>query len=454
MILDLVCRLYILTLSHHSILYSIFYFIFYSFILFISILLNHLHFISALLYFFLMKHPYQIVTADQKHLFASVKNHLQVFDMDSGAMVGSWVDTVDTNTPLKKHHEEIAQKMQKNNDAKPVKIPKIPVPGPGAPPIYNYIRSLVLSNDGNYLVGSTDSDKSVIIFKIDYSQENCLQLIKRQVFPKRPCGVLLDGTSSVIVADKFGDVYSIDLTSDPVDEKLLLPILGHVSMLSDVLVTELNVKKFVLSGDRDEHIRVTNYPKAYVVKNWLFGHHEFVSAMAVPDFDSEMLISGGGDDFLCVWKWFQNELVQKVELRPIVEELLLDEHLPPSRFRTDESPREIAVSQIVPIKSGENNFLVVVLENTSALVVFKVEKTVIHAQTFKTSSPVVHICSSGNRIVASLEELKVEIYDMESQGLVEGKEIEIMEKNPCDVGGKEEFYPLFQVNSLRKRSDH
>lgn len=434
-----------------------------------------------------MKHPFQIVITDKsgKHLFVSVKNTLRVYDLEDGKTVGSWVDTVDIFTPLKKQQEEKIKKLQaeaaesaetesddskklKTNSSGAIKIPKIPVPGPGAPPIYNYIRSLSLSPDEKFLIGTTDSDKAAIIFEIDFTKENCLNLIKRQIIPKRPCAVSID-EQTLIVADKFGDVYCIPIDNVDVDEKSLSPILGHVSMLSEVLITSYNGKKFVLTGDRDEHIKISNYPKAYVVKSWLFGHREFVSSLHIPDFDPSLLISGGGDEFICLWKWYDNKLLTKFQLRDILEPFLTEEHFPPERFRTETSPKEIAISKILTYQSPLSNskYIIVLCENTKCLNVLKLgdDYSVSHFQTLQLSNSLTDICldAKNEQIIGALdtesEDSLLEFYKFNNKDELEiydNSEVvrNISTGNECDVESRSDFYPLYYINSLRKRSDH
>mmetsp|Transcript_7329 Transcript_7329/g.9273 ORF Transcript_7329/g.9273 Transcript_7329/m.9273 type:complete len:447 (-) Transcript_7329:4689-6029(-) len=446
-----------------------------------------------------MKHPYQIITTDKtgKHLFATVKNHLQVFDLKSGSQLGSWVDDVDINTSLKKQQqekikaleaqqEELTQtsedtelenessyKKQKSNISKAIKVPKIPVPGPGAPPIYNYIRALSLSKDQKFLIGITDSDKSVIIFKIDFENTvNCLTLIKRQAFPKRPCAVSTSiDDKTVVVADKFGDVYTIDIDSEKsIDEKELSPLLGHVSMLSDVKIAEHNGKQFILTGDRDEHIRVSNYPKSYVVKHWLFGHREFVSSLHIPEFNTDLLISGGGDEFICLWNWYNNELLSKVPLRDLIQPFLSDSHLPPERFLKEDSVREISISKILTYVNPKSNdkLIVVLCENTKCLLLFELKDdfSITHKFTLKVDHSLIDICldlSSGTFIaskdIESSHDL-LEFYqlnnDTNTLEIVDrsGLSRAISEANNCEVQSRDQFYPLYYINSLRKRSEH
>lgn len=446
-----------------------------------------------------MKHPYQIITTDKtgKHLFATVKNHLQVFDLKSGSQLGSWVDDVDINTSLKKQQqdkikaleaqqEELTQasedtelendssyKKQKSNISKAIKVPKIPVPGPGAPPIYNYIRALTLSKDQKFLIGITDSDKSVIIFKIDFENTvNCLTVIKRQAFPKRPCAVSTSiDDKTVVVADKFGDVYTIDIDSEKsIDEKELSPLLGHVSMLSDVKIAEHNGKQFILTGDRDEHIRVSNYPKSYVVKHWLFGHREFVSSLHIPEFNSDLLISGGGDEFICLWNWYNNELLSKVPLRDLIQPFLSDSHLPPERFLKEDSVREISISKILTYVNPKSNdkLIIVLCENTKCLLLFELKNdfSITHKFTLKVDYSLIDICldlSSGTFIASkdidSSDDL-LEFYQLNNDSntleIVDrsGLSRAISEANKCEVQSRDQFYPLYYINTLRKRSEH
>lgn len=440
-----------------------------------------------------MKHPYQLLVSDRsgEHLFASAKNHLFVFTSKDGKLVGSWIDDVDTSASLKKQQQEkikaleaeavaaataeegSATKKAKTNEKK-VKIPKIPVPGPGAPPIYNYIRTLTLTQKEGYLVGTTDSDKAAIIFKLDFTNtENCLSLIKRQEFPKRPCAVSSTfDDSTLIVADKFGDVYSVPIDSEPpVDEKTLVPILGHVSMLSDVLVAEHNQKQYILTGDRDEHIRVTNYPSTFVIKDWMFGHKEFISSLHIPSFDSNLLISGGGDDYLAVWKWFESKLVAKVELRELIHPFLTSSHLPPERFLLEDSIKEISITHITTYVNPDTSskLLIVLCENTKCILTFEISESgdgysFTHKQTVETKHSMTTLTLANSLVYATLDtedDRLLEIYQLNGDNeLVDVSEDnaqlikDISSSNTCEVESRKDFYPLYYINSLRKRSEH
>ncbi|KAK6201193.1 WDR repeat protein putative transfer RNA methyltransferase [Scheffersomyces amazonensis] len=430
-----------------------------------------------------MKHPFQIVLANEAgtHLFSSVKNQILVFGLtgaSQGKLIGSWIDPVDNLQPLQKQQQEKIKKLvtEVEDGDKKVKVPKIPTPGPGAPPIYNYIRSLYLSHQDKYLIGISDSDKSVLVFEIDYqNNENCINLIKRQIFPKRPSSITVDEEDdTIIVADKFGDVYSMDIKGPVIDdEKKLAPILGHVSMLSEVLIVKRNAKKFIITGDRDEHIRITNYPKTYVVKDWLFGadHKEFISVLNIPKFDDSLLISGGGDDFISLWNWHESKFITKFSIKDYVTQFLTDSHLPPERFLTEESEREMCISELIVLTSDSKHYIVILCENIPALILLELtsDLTFNYVQTFTTTFSIVDITAieESGTIIASVDNEQdgedknlIQFYKL-SNGKLQDASISnasistsITELNPEIVESRHDFYPLYSVNTLRKRSEH
>lgn len=95
---------------------------------------------------------------------------------------------------------------------------------------------------------------------------------------KRPCTIVpIDSLSKVFVSDKFGDVYSfslnqdsqIDIDTSPIPSNL---VLGHISMITDMVVT--HDSKYLITSDRDEHIKISHLPNCIVIKGYCLGHHE------------------------------------------------------------------------------------------------------------------------------------------------------------------------------------
>lgn len=196
--------------------------------------------------------------------------------------------------------------------------------------------------------------------------------------PKRPCALtILDDDTTIIAADKFGDVYSLPLlfpegpdqvaakstaqvtqaesskpfvpaaneltihsqrnrkalenqkrqTNNPIEkleptfEHTLL--LGHVSMLTDVALSTLQGQNYIITADRDEHIRVSRgIPQSHIIESFCLGHTEFVSRLCIPAQRRQVLISGGGDDDIFVWEWLKGRLLSKVDLKSHVEAVM------------------------------------------------------------------------------------------------------------------------------------
>jgi tRNA (guanine-N(7)-)-methyltransferase subunit TRM82 len=230
------------------------------------------------------------------------------------------------------------------------------------------IIKLAVAPDQAHVVAVTE-DKCVRVFSI--GNDGTLAELSQRVMPKRPCAVaFLPDSSTLIIGDKFGDVYSLpliatDMPHQPADaeaeeptpaqvfkpsatnltvhtqrnrralesqmkQKLVQPkkeplafeqelLLGHVSMLTDAVFATREVdgrqRGCIITADRDEHIRVSRGPpQAHIIEGYCLGHKEFVSNIClIPGTD--LLVSGGGDDWLGIWDWPSFTLKAKVNVR-------------------------------------------------------------------------------------------------------------------------------------------
>lgn len=281
---------------------------------------------------------------------------------------------------------------------------------PSTPAKAPSIIKLAASHQGDFLVVITE-DKCVHVFA--HSEGQLVELSQR-IMPKRPCAVqILPDNATILVADKFGDVYSLpliptaadsgdanagaqdtaseagnlfkpsaDLTTihskrnrqvleaqmkqknftkkkDPLkfEHKILI---GHVSMLTDMrYMSEASAPQrgYIVTADRDEHIRVSRGPpQSHVIEGFCLGHTEFVSKVRQLGNGSSILVSGGGDDWLGVWDWTRSELLRKLHFKPFLQS----------------PPEKIAVSGMwnVSIATGDDTrtpVVVVALEGIKTL---------------------------------------------------------------------------------------
>lgn len=169
---------------------------------------------------------------------------------------------------------------------------------------------------------------------------------------KKAAYISLEADGSVLVSDKVGDLFEYPspralsaanaeqaraprpdataLAGDPSlnpDARLLV---GHVSTLTaHVLAStpapaaaaaqqadEKVQHRWLVSADRDEHVRISRYPDTHVVHRFLHGHERFVGALQVvappssaaahrhqagASIQPTVLLSAGGDDHVFIW---------------------------------------------------------------------------------------------------------------------------------------------------------
>ena len=232
--------------------------------------------------------------------------------------------------------------------------------------------------------------------------------------PKRPCAITLTtDNSAILCADKFGDVYALPLLPSPEEvEAVLQPVteeaettpkmfvpaatsltvhsgrnrkaleaqlkqatqqpktkeplkfkhellLGHVSMLTDIAYATVDPREagrqprnYILTADRDEHIRISRGPpQSHIIEGFCQGHQEFVSKLCL--IKPDLLVSGGGDSNLFVWDWLNCRLLKKIN----VKDRMLDffkEHPQDTVTLEGQEESNIAISGLWAIPNEES----------------------------------------------------------------------------------------------------
>ncbi|KAI1455714.1 hypothetical protein F4805DRAFT_435295 [Annulohypoxylon moriforme] len=152
-------------------------------------------------------------------------------------------------------------------------------------------------------------------------------------------------------------------------------ILGHVSMLTSLATATSNGRPYILTADRDEHIRVSRgVPQAHVIETFCLGHESFVSALRVPAARPEILVSGGGDDEVFVWEWKTGRLLGKVDVLGRVKEVLPD-------------ASKVAVARLYSYDVRGRCYALVICELVPAIFVFELlqDNALEHVQTLSVS---------------------------------------------------------------------
>ena len=327
-----------------------------------------------------------------------------------------------------------------DDDERPAKKQKI-AKAEAAP---SNVIKLAISPTQQHAVVVTE-DKCVRVFSV--AGNGAIEELSQRFMPKRPCAVeVLPDGSSILCGDKFGDVYSIPLLiakpAEDVDaaigangihevvekkgtfkpsaststvhskrnrkaleaqmaQRNFTPrkealqfehklLLGHVSMLTDMVFATTQVdgvaRPHIITADRDEHIRISRGPpQAHIIEGYCMGHTEFISSLClVPGTD--LLVSGGGDDWLGVWSWPKFELLRKIDLRASLNRLL-SEKLQSSLARavadgklklgaSGELPIVVSGITVAPLtaRAGTGRCLLVTLEKMPLLFAISLEQ--------------------------------------------------------------------------------
>ena len=178
------------------------------------------------------------------------------------------------------------------------------------------IRHLAFHQESNMLAITTELKELVLINTITF------ELLQSRKLIKKSTKIEFCSESVLLVSDKFGDFYSINLKTN--STKLLM---GHISILTDFLL----INKYLVTCDRDEKIRINEFPNSFEIHKFCLGHQEFVGKLC--KITNELFVSGGGDDYLLLWD-IDGNVKQKFELdvqglkfpetKPYVTNILFD----------------------------------------------------------------------------------------------------------------------------------
>eukprot|EP01036_Dinobryon_divergens_P032882 gene32882-42559_t len=193
-----------------------------------------------------------------------------------------------------------------------------------------------------------------------------------------------------LLTDKSGDLYALDL---PFLKKQIF-LGGHTtSIITDIC----RVGRFLATADRDEKIRIANYPDVFVIESHCLGHTSVISSLSVVVISGDIcLVSTGWDHKLIIWQPSEgrqlavhsfSEDIPSVELEmeessdPTAKATMEEEE---NIDKTDqnapedqESDKDEGAAGEYPFKAicGRNSsFICVIFRNSSRLEVLKVSK--------------------------------------------------------------------------------
>ncbi|XP_023144124.1 tRNA (guanine-N(7)-)-methyltransferase non-catalytic subunit wdr4 [Amphiprion ocellaris] len=215
------------------------------------------------------------------------------------------------------------------------------------------VLAFAVSPSGN-LVALTDDTKRLALFHCEPSWRfvNITWVVRR-------CTSLVfsQAEDELLVADKSGDVYSFSVMEPQREGKLMM---GHLSMLLAVTISP--DKKYIITADRDEKIRVSHFRSPYVIQSFCLGHQQFVSALHIPSGHPHWLLSGSGDGTVKLWEYESGHRLQSWDLRQF-------EETPNSEANKEQNPTVCRI-----ISSPDGRHVAVQCERMSTVQFFTLHK--------------------------------------------------------------------------------
>ena len=156
------------------------------------------------------------------------------------------------------------------------------------------IRSIAFHPDGSMVV-TAGEDKKVFLWR--RTDTFRWEIACTFLHAKKIMSVEFLNDSEIIFGDKFGDFFKISLQSNQFGESELM--FGHLAAVSAAIYSRS--RSLLVSADRDEKIRLTQFPKYWNIGSFLFGHRRYVSALSFTDPDEHTLVSAGADGVVALW---------------------------------------------------------------------------------------------------------------------------------------------------------
>eukprot|EP00727_Mastigamoeba_balamuthi_P013723 m51a1_g8974 putative wd40 repeat-like protein (373) ;mRNA; f:29338-30456 len=156
---------------------------------------------------------------------------------------------------------------------------------------------------GRRLLATGSDDKTVRVCSLGAEAAAKTDEIVSTRLPKRITGVAFSPDArAVLVSDKFGDVFSLAVEGEAAEKKIKEDddrdcVVGHCSLITCLAMSPSGA--YVATGDRDERVRVSHYPRTYDIASFCLGHTQFIAGAVFAG--DRWLCTGAADGSLRVW---------------------------------------------------------------------------------------------------------------------------------------------------------
>ncbi|EKX55364.1 hypothetical protein GUITHDRAFT_99147 [Guillardia theta CCMP2712] len=173
------------------------------------------------------------------------------------------------------------------------------------------VTSVTVGKDKEVMV-SGGNDKRLVVWQLPE-----MKVASKTVTDKKVVSVVLDEERRrVVFAEIAGEVFQKPI--DDLDSKAE-HLLGHISSLTDMRISPSGSR--LLTSDRDEKVRISNFPHAFEIEAFCLGHTELVTCIETFTLaEEELLLSGGADGSVRLWSVKDGSLLDTYMIDPAGEE--------------------------------------------------------------------------------------------------------------------------------------
>ncbi|OQS04512.1 hypothetical protein THRCLA_03263 [Thraustotheca clavata] len=175
------------------------------------------------------------------------------------------------------------------------------------------VVAMTLNNEATLLICVTQ-DKKLIVYEMNSTRG---EIVASREVPRNTTSLVAatyqhDGNvnEAILIAGNAGEVNAYPLPDVNGNEKSLLQ--HTTSIITDVSMSTNG--KYLLSADRDEKIRISNFPATTLVQSYCLGHRQCVRKIAVSVATPSLFVSVGLDDALNLWNIETGALIHSLEL--------------------------------------------------------------------------------------------------------------------------------------------
>lgn len=144
--------------------------------------------------------------------------------------------------------------------------------------------------------------------------------------------------------------------------------------------------RYIITSDRDEKIRITNFYQTEIIENYCLGHSEFIPSIELVSNSRPLLLSLSGDKTLRLWNYSNGKQLLKHELIGPGIKMLLSGNI--VIVEVLDKPLQIAIFELIDIETNTPQIKQIVKHSLSDSIKY------VNSLTFLKENSVLLACQS------------------------------------------------------------